>query len=434
MGPTRRRLFLASMGLPAAGFLSRAGAAGDVDPGVAPLSRAPLRFPADHAAHPGTRIEWWYVTGYLSLEAQGAVGAAGAASWRYGPRGASAGASDAAGGSAGAARGDSSRDAAPATVDFGFQLTFFRSRTGLAASSTSRFAPRQLVFAHAALTDLGHAGAPPRLSHDQRIAREGFGLATTPAPPDRPLAVSLGDWSLARESLGVEAGEDDAAARLSLAVRTEAFALSLVLDRTQPLLRQGDAGWSRKGPGPEEASRYYSEPQLAVSGTLERSGADSHGAPRAVRGRAWLDHEWSQQLMSPEAVGWDWIGINLVDGGALTAFQLRRADGSASWAGGSWRAAGARASRAFAPEEVRMSPGRTWRSAATEGRYPVEWTIATPAGRHVLRALLDDQELDSRGSTGSVYWEGLAELLDEGGRRVGLGYLEMTGRAGRLRL
>jgi predicted secreted hydrolase len=47
---------------------------------------------------------------------------------------------------------------------------------------------------------------------------------------------------------------------------------------------------------------------------------------------------------------------------------------------------------------------------------------------------MDNQELDSRTSTGSIYWEGLSELLDERGRRVGLGYLEMTGYAGALRL
>jgi predicted secreted hydrolase len=64
----------------------------------------------------------------------------------------------------------------------------------------------------------------------------------------------------------------------------------------------------------------------------------------------------------------------------------------------------------------------------------VQWRIDTPAGRFVVRSLLDDQELDSRGSTGAVYWEGLSELLDEQGRRVGRGYLEMTGYAARLRL
>ena len=46
----------------------------------------------------------------------------------------------------------------------------------------------------------------------------------------------------------------------------------------------------------------------------------------------------------------------------------------------------------------------------------------------------DDQELDSRASTGSIYWEGLSSLRDAAGRTVGSGYLEMTGYAGRLRL
>ena len=83
---------------------------------------------------------------------------------------------------------------------------------------------------------------------------------------------------------------------------------------------------------------------------------------------------------------------------------------------------------------MRFTPGRVWQSAASRASYPVQWQIETPAGRHTVRALLDDQELDSRASTGAIYWEGLSELLDERGRRVGLGYLEMTGYAARLKL
>jgi predicted secreted hydrolase len=64
----------------------------------------------------------------------------------------------------------------------------------------------------------------------------------------------------------------------------------------------------------------------------------------------------------------------------------------------------------------------------------MRWTITTPAGRFQLEALLDTQELDSRASTGSVYWEGLSALRDEAGREVGLGYLEMTGRHAPLKL
>jgi predicted secreted hydrolase len=152
-----------------------------------------------------------------------------------------------------------------------------------------------------------------------------------------------------------------------------------------------------------------------------------------VRGRAWLDHEWSDEYLAAEAVGWDWIGFNLFDGSALTAFRLRRADDSVYWVGGSWRRPG-EAVRAFGPDELRFAPGRTWASPASRAVYPVQWRLDTPVGAFGVRALLDDQELDSRASTGAIYWEGLAELLDAGGRRIGLGYLEMTGRVQRLRM
>jgi predicted secreted hydrolase len=167
---------------------------------------------------------------------------------------------------------------------------------------------------------------------------------------------------------------------------------------------------------------------LAVQGTLRQAG---HTLP--VRGRAWLDHEWSDQLMHPDAVGWDWIGMNLDDGAALTAFRLRRADGSSLWAGGSWRGSTGTL-QIFEPGAVRFTPGRLWASPGSGARYPLQWTVDTPVGRFEVRALLDAQELDSRGSTGTVYWEGLSDLFDAQGRRVGRGYLEMTGYAGRLRL
>ena len=125
--------------------------------------------------------------------------------------------------------------------------------------------------------------------------------------------------------------------------------------------------------------------------------------------------------------------MNLFDGSALTAFVLRRQDGSVLWAGGSFRAAGA-AGSSFKPDEVVMTPGRRWRSPTSNASYPVQWQLDTPAGRFAVQSLMDAQELDSRASTGTIYWEGLSELLNSQGQRVGLGYLEMTGYAGRLRL
>jgi predicted secreted hydrolase len=86
------------------------------------------------------------------------------------------------------------------------------------------------------------------------------------------------------------------------------------------------------------------------------------------------------------------------------------------------------------PGEVQFRPQRRWTSPLSGASYPVEWMVRTPADFYTVRPLVDNQELDSRASTGAIYWEGLSDLLDSNGRRVGRGYLEMTGYAQRLRL
>ena len=388
-----------------------------VEPDAVRRGRA-LRFPRDHGAHLGTRTEWWYATGWLA----GAEGPTPLATGGPGPAPAPAPLPLPAPAPEAAARPSPAPQPA-----LGFQVTFFRSRTGLAQNLSGRFAPRQLLFAHAAVTDL----ARQRHLHDQRIVR--WSQAPDAATARAALAdaeVHLGNWWLRREGRPQSPGTSAAAgpSRWRTRVAASDFQLDLSLAATQTLLLQGEAGFSRKGPQEQQASHYYSEPQLALSGQLGFAGAS-----QAFVGRAWLDHEWSDDILHPEAVGWDWIGMNLFDGSALTAFRLRRADGSALWAGGSFRSPDRPASN-FSPQDLRWQPGRAWRSPASGTPYPVEWQLQTPAGRFGVRALLDAQELDSRGSTGSIYWEGLSELLDNQGRRLGLGYLEMTGYASRLRL
>jgi predicted secreted hydrolase len=139
--------------------------------------------------------------------------------------------------------------------------------------------------------------------------------------------------------------------------------------------------------------------------------------------------------LDASAVGWDWIGINLQDGGALTAFQLRNAQGAAVWAGGSVRSHGQGSPQlqVFGPGDVAFRPLRVWRSAKGTP-YPVEWSVRTPQQSYTVRAVVDNQELDSSTSTGAIYWEGLSELRDSAGRLVGRGYLEMTGYAAPLRI
>lgn len=352
---------------PRRSFLA-AGLLGGCLPAAA-LPKKALQFPRDHGAHPGFRTEWWYITGHAATGEPG-----------------------------GRAR------------EFGFQLTFFRSRVDGTQGMASKFAAKQLIFAHAALTDV----QGKKLWHDQRAAREGFDVATTGTSG---MAIKLRDWSLQSQGR-------THTARLPAAD----FALNLQFTETQPVLLQGDKGLSRKGPEAKQASYYYSLPQLATTGHLQLKGKKHE-----VNGKAWLDHEWSEEILHPSAAGWDWIGMNLDDGSALTAFRLRDKTGGTLWDGGSFRSAKGDV-YPFSRGEVIFRPVRRWKSPLSQASYPVEWLVRTPADIYTVRAVIDNQELDSRQSTGAIYWEGLSELIDSNGKRVGRGYLEMTGYASPLRL
>ena len=324
---------------------------------------ATLHFPRDAGAHPGHRIEWWYVTGQLESP--------------HGP--------------------------------VGFQVTFFRVANPEAASNPSRFSPKQLLFAHAALADPQHG----RLLQDQRSARELEGLV---AASTSDTDVRLDDWSLVREGDGYRAR-----------VQGAEFAFDLALESTQPVLLEGDKGFSRKGPAAAQASYYYSEPQLAASGRIRWGGREA-----TVRGLAWLDHEWSSEMLSGDAVGWDWLGANLEDGGALMAFRIRGADGAVLWSAATWRKAGGDTER-WEKTGIRFRPRRTWKSPRTGTDYPIAMDVEIEARLWRLDPIMDDQELDARSSTGTLYWEGAVRVEGPDGIK-GRGYLELTGYAERLRL
>ncbi len=152
-----------------------------------------------------------------------------------------------------------------------------------------------------------------------------------------------------------------------------------------------------------------------------------------MTGEAWFDHEWSSDVMDEQARGWDWLGVNLADGGALMAFRMRDAAGNARWAAATLRAPDGSV-RTFAPDEVAWTPTRKWRSPRTGAEYPVAWRLRVGQREFEVEPLMDDAELDSRSSTGTIYWEGPIELRAPGGAPLGRGYLELTGYAGRLDL
>jgi predicted secreted hydrolase len=229
-------------------------------------------------------------------------------------------------------------------------------------------------------------------------------------------------------------------------VHGDEFAFELTLTSTQPPLLQGERGFSRKGPDPRAASYYYSQPQLAVSGEVTIDGS-----AKKVTGTAWFDHEWSSDYVDADALGWDWLGVNLHDGGALMAFRMRDRQGGERWASATRRAplpamspspalratspAEAGEVKAFGPEEVSWTPLKTWRSPRTGVTYPVQWRVQVGDRRYRVEPLLLDAELDSRPTTGILYWEGPIRLINDAtGKEEGRGYLELTGYGGNVDL
>jgi len=289
----------------------------------------------------------------------------------------------------------------------GMQVTFFRVRTSIDPANPSRFAAHQLVFAHAALADPARSS----LLVDQQIARAGSSAVRL---AETDMDVELNRWRFARRGNG----------RYECDVAARSFRLHFTATPSQPVLLQGRDGFFPKQAAGEYASHYYSVPQLRIEAEIVREERK-----RTARGIAWLDHEWASTLIEPEAIGWDWIGMNLDDGTALTAFQTRRkGDGAILFAYASMRASGATQPQIYAPERVRFEALTHWESPRTHARYPIAQRITVGDRVFETRPLFADQELDARVTGSAIYWEG-ASSLEENGRRVGRGYLEMTGYA-----
>ncbi len=328
------------------------------------LGPEPFEFPRDHGAHDGYLLEWWYFTGNLD---------------------------------------------GPGGRRFGYQFTVFRNALAAPAETPSRvsaWGTTQLYSAHLALTD--GAGGP--FLHEERFARGAAGMAGAEGDP---LRVWVGPWQAS--------GRPD-----SIRVEAEGsrFGLSLLLRPEKPIVLQGDAGFSRKGDGPGQASRYYAVTRLTTEGTV-RSGEET--VP--VTGTSWFDREWSTSLLGEDQVGWDWFSLHLDTGDDLMLFRLRRADGSTSFADASLVGpTGER--RAIDVAGLAFVPGREWVSPATGARYPVQWTVTSKSPPFTIgtNAVLDGQELATR----VRYWEGAVDASGtwEGRPVGGRGYVEMTGYDG----
>jgi predicted secreted hydrolase len=289
-------------------------------------------------------------------------------------------------------------------ADLGIQFTLFRqSLTPVDTSPSNRWQSNQVYLAHFAVTDAA-SGAHRA---DERFARGHPNLAGVRAAP---FALWLEDWRL--EEIGD-------VWRLRAQMAETRVEIDLDMDvRIYPQGLADELGLSRKGPG--QASYYYSMPGIPAVGQVWIDGE-----PRTVSGLGWLDREWSTSLLSEGQVGWDWFALQLDDGRRLMAFQLRRRDGRQDdYDQGLLVGAGGTA-RHLRAGDFSLIPRRYWRDG-TGTDWPVAWQVAVGDEVWVVEAVLDDQRME----TSVHYWEGMVAVRDDQGRRVGRGYLELTGYDG----
>src|SRR3954468_1750319 len=349
---------------------------------AAPLAVAdplPVVLPRDDGPH-DRLTEWWYYTGHLRA--------------------------------AGGAR-------------FGFEFVIFRAERGSFPTSW---------VSHLAVTDEGG----DRFVYSQRLQvgpvvdrspkgsdgqPTGFDLSLTGADPSRPETQGRPAWSMAgsggTDHLVAQLAKDEA----TVAGSPAGLGLDLELAATKPPALHDHDGWIDFGPA--GGSYYYSRTAMSAGGTLTIDGQTL-----TVDGNAWFDHQWGD-FISVGGGGWDWFAVNLDDGTDLTLSLVRDADGSYPLIYGT-RVRPNGTTQHLDREAFTVDVTRRWTSPSTGATYPAGWSIHIPDDELTidLTPTVAAQELDTRATTGVIYWEGSQKVAARRGRGPDIGgaaYVELTG-------
>jgi predicted secreted hydrolase len=323
----------------------------------------PVELPRDLAAHAGAQTEWWYYTGHCQTDS--------------GKR-------------------------------FGFELVFFKRRTDLDKFSLIplRLFGNPIYFAHFAITDVDEKQF--RYAH----RKSANGLLDFPASAsEKHFYVRLGDWSL-RESHGTHI--------LRATIGETVFEATLKPSKKPILNGKDQNGVSFKDEG--EASRYFSYTRMQVEGDIVRDGETEH-----FTGSAWMDREFGTWLPTERQKGWDWFSIQLDDNRELMCYQLRDSENNVSdFSSGTFVDENGN-STFLSHEDFKIEPTGYWKSPRTNATYPSGWRVTAQKFDLdlIVTPVLEDQELDTRGTTMIVYWEGACEV--KGKTANGRAYVEMVG-------
>ena len=265
------------------------------------------------------------------------------------------------------------------------------------------------------------AAAPASGMSGATAPAAGFNLGIRGLDATDPATFTRAPWTMR----GVDGNDTLTATALpaeTLGDPANGFGLALTLAATKPAALHNGDGYVDFGAA--GGSYYYSRTAMTARGSITVGSRTLQ-----VTGTAWFDHQWGD-FISVGGGGWDWLALNLGDGSDVTLSLVRAADGSHPLIYGTLVAADGTTRRLGAGDFVVAVTGR-WISSTTGADYPAGWTVTIPSAGVTARLTpsVAHQELDTRATTGVVYWEGsqLVEATVNGRSVGGQAYVELTG-------
>jgi predicted secreted hydrolase len=329
---------------------------------------AGVELPRDLYAHRNAQTEWWYYTGHMQT-----------------------------------ARGRR----------FGFELVFFKRRTDLDRFGVVplRLIANPLYLAHFAVTDESHRRF--RYAH-RKSANGAFDLPA--ATSARRYFLKLGDWTV-RESEG---------AHLLRATLADDLIFEATLRPTKPAALNGREGVGVSFKDAGEASRYFSYTRMSAVGDITWHGETEH-----FTGAAWMDREFGTWRTTENQKGWDWFSIQLSTGAEVMVYHLRDSRHRPSpFSSGTFVDGEGKATH-LAREDFQLEATAHWQSPRTGATYPSGWRLRVPRFSIdvTVTPVIPDQELDTRGTTMIIYWEGACAVQGRhgGAEATGRAYVELVG-------
>jgi predicted secreted hydrolase len=290
--------------------------------------------------------------------------------------------------------------------EFGFHLVFFRRRTdGVRVGRVLpvRLASDQIRFAHFSLTDISRR----QFYYGQR--RSVIGNAGSAS--DR-YEVWMGDW-FAKGSEGSH----------YLQAKVRGIDFNLELRPTKPAVdHQRDVAMTQHG----AHEHYLTYSRMEAHGSLTLNSI-----VHPITGQAWMDREFGAFTFNKYLNGWDWFAIQLDDGRDLLVFQMRDERNMPSEHSTVLFIDCSGSVERFGLSGLRVTPSSSYTSPFSSNTYPMGWRveISGVAAELSIESCLSCQELDTRGSTNVIYWEGPARVGGKvrGEKVSGRCYVELSG-------